>query len=1473
MLRKKRIYSRLVYIVLIIFIVILLLIGLYYFGFAKEGFFFINAYDDLPSENEEDVAMVMTTVDAWLYGNSSGASQVDYAVVDPKIPYKNNTLSCLNGSTSKDVTSFIYIWYINNTAVRYQNTSTLTGTNFSTGQMISCGIIPQKTNGLMAYWSFDEKTGTTFYDWVGNNSGTSSLEDWQTGRKFSSVNISQYNNYTVDDSTSGKLIFTENFTYEFWVNQTQDINVEIYNYNTLFRIYVKSSKIRMGFPIEDDTSIERINSSANMKIGNWTQLVFVYNNSKLYLYIDGQLDTYTNLSGKVNITKGIISFGRNQINGNYFRGLIDEVAIYNNSLTAQEIEDHYYRGISILSKYTTTDQDTTSSDFGQGNHSQTTYHTDISKIILGNSSATAYYNSGEYTSRIYEYPNGYSNMFMKWTNQTENGGNLTIKIRSGISSHNETVTWSEYSGPDPCYADDSSIILGVPFSEGFGNKTKDIDNLYEINLSNNDFDASGKHGYGAYLYGFDSIKVPNDIAFKLSNVKNYTIELWVSPTTSSRMAILSKSTDYFMYINDSGNVVFNASYDSNSTTIASTSTISAGSWTHIMVTHDDQNLTKMYINGYLEKSQLTNGTIDTSNIRLFLGGVTGLNDFNGSLDSLVIYNRTLTASEAYNHGSDKFTNPQGENAGKGHRFVQYKVRFETNSTEKTPKLGYVFLRFENFSNYIYNDIPTKPVLSYPGNATTVETSVVSFNWSESSDLEQNTLGYELLIGNNSNFTQIFVSKLIINNFSEPDYEDDNNTILVENFDLKKDMIKHHWVGNWTDTFAPGWKGEGLSITAQGYSMSNADDLINEPMGTIEFMVYPYWNISDGNVNYFLEQSKGVMALNRTGSLMTLAMGRTNGSTLTYNISSWITGNWHHIAISWKQEKNLSLYVDGILANTTFTPDLSTDNSGVFYLGSNASSRSSNTIAGAIIDELRISNVVKESHQTLNKTYFNLSEFTDGTYYWKVRAVQTTYVQDQREGEKDYSAWSDTRTVLLDSKYPNLTTNNDLIKIYSLINTSINLTSSEIVYCEFRTKNTNYQPMGQTNGLSHNQTVNLTAFGQFTYYINCNDSSNKYANTTLTFYVFNESAGTVLKNTTQYSFVANQITDANLTYSNLGFARYSITTKNNVTGKISAVRHQRSHIPTPSSSSVGLPTQVVAFWTLVPDEQIVNNLTENATVYLRYYDSDIEDLSVMIFDLYYYDSTTDLWKKMSESCLKMDYNISFSTSTFGIFALGRTPTKTTTTNTATSTNGATKAAKAALAAKLLQRIANLREKMPFIGFHDKEEENATVTEETGWAKEEQEEEQPNEIITTMNQMAELIKETSWLGILFYVAIAGLGTFFVARIGLALVLAMKKEKVPYEELEEEAENIDSLKYYIYKNINNLNMDQELLNKGWDADEVMRIIKEVKKLDRGKFEDYIYRKLSDGQDEEDLIKKLVENKWDEKKIRREIEKFKRI
>ena len=90
-------------------------------------------------------------------------------------------------------------------------------------------------------------------------------------------------------------------------------------------------------------STERLNpvcQPSPLPTNTWTHLAVTYNGSTLTLYRDGVAVATSTVSGTLSPTSGTLQIGGSQF-GEYFKGLIDEVRIYNRALSDTEIQTIY----------------------------------------------------------------------------------------------------------------------------------------------------------------------------------------------------------------------------------------------------------------------------------------------------------------------------------------------------------------------------------------------------------------------------------------------------------------------------------------------------------------------------------------------------------------------------------------------------------------------------------------------------------------------------------------------------------------------------------------------------------------------------------------------------------------------------------------------------------------------------------------------------------------------------------------------------------------------------------------------------------------------------------------------------------------------------------------------------------------------------------------------------------------------------
>src|SRR5262249_23030688 len=202
---------------------------------------------------------------------------------------------------------------------------------------------PVAGSGLVAYWKFDEGSGTTVADASGNgNKGTLVNEPlWTAGRVGNALYFDGINdNITVPDSNS--LDLSNSFTLSAWVNPAstftdfRSILVKNYSYYLYASVagYCGDGSPLGGF---SGATTPTVCQPSPLPINTWTHLAVTYNGSTLTFYRDGVAVATSSASGTLSPTTGTLQIGGSQF-GEYFKGLIDEVRIYNKALNEKEIQ-------------------------------------------------------------------------------------------------------------------------------------------------------------------------------------------------------------------------------------------------------------------------------------------------------------------------------------------------------------------------------------------------------------------------------------------------------------------------------------------------------------------------------------------------------------------------------------------------------------------------------------------------------------------------------------------------------------------------------------------------------------------------------------------------------------------------------------------------------------------------------------------------------------------------------------------------------------------------------------------------------------------------------------------------------------------------------------------------------------------------------------------------------------------------------
>jgi len=203
----------------------------------------------------------------------------------------------------------------------------------------------------VAYYPFDGNAeDASGYNNHGIVSGAVLTEDWQ-GNPNSAYYFDGVDDY-IRIQNHPSLNFQEEISVVFWMRIDEFFEREAHpvshgNWENRWKVSITDTKIR--WTVKTDEGIKDLDSDNNVSSGIFYHTAFVYTENRMEIYINGQPESSTTWSGA--ILKTSIDFMIGQVlpgNNNYnFKGVIDDVSIYNYALSATEIADIYDQSTPI----------------------------------------------------------------------------------------------------------------------------------------------------------------------------------------------------------------------------------------------------------------------------------------------------------------------------------------------------------------------------------------------------------------------------------------------------------------------------------------------------------------------------------------------------------------------------------------------------------------------------------------------------------------------------------------------------------------------------------------------------------------------------------------------------------------------------------------------------------------------------------------------------------------------------------------------------------------------------------------------------------------------------------------------------------------------------------------------------------------------------------------------------------------------
>lgn len=232
------------------------------------------------------------------------------------------------------------------------STSPLAGTALAPGSAVAM-VVSLGTDGLVVAYGFDEATGLVATDSsvVGRN-GTVRGALRVVGKFGRALSFDGVNNWvTLADTTASPIDLTNGMTLEAWVNPT-----ELADWDTIILKERGAGGLSYGLYAHDGSpqpggfnvvaGYQRIANGVTdvavrgsvLALNTWTHLALTYDGATQKLFLNGVLVESHAQTGKIAVANGALRIGGNAAWANeFFKGLIDEVRIYNRARTAEQI--------------------------------------------------------------------------------------------------------------------------------------------------------------------------------------------------------------------------------------------------------------------------------------------------------------------------------------------------------------------------------------------------------------------------------------------------------------------------------------------------------------------------------------------------------------------------------------------------------------------------------------------------------------------------------------------------------------------------------------------------------------------------------------------------------------------------------------------------------------------------------------------------------------------------------------------------------------------------------------------------------------------------------------------------------------------------------------------------------------------------------------------------------------------------------
>lgn len=197
-------------------------------------------------------------------------------------------------------------------------------------------------DGLVAYWPFDEGTGKAAEDVTGNghDGKFAGAPKWVDGKFGTALEFDGEEDHVVV-SDDAAFAIEENITFMAWFSPGDVLTSRrlMVKNNSIFVIFDFGNKDSIDFLVKPDNTFAE-SKTTDWKVGEWYHFAGTFDGKTMKVYVNGKLEgeeanNVPIAPSDLELWIGGDDFGRPT---DFFPGTIDEVRLYEKTLTEAEIQ-------------------------------------------------------------------------------------------------------------------------------------------------------------------------------------------------------------------------------------------------------------------------------------------------------------------------------------------------------------------------------------------------------------------------------------------------------------------------------------------------------------------------------------------------------------------------------------------------------------------------------------------------------------------------------------------------------------------------------------------------------------------------------------------------------------------------------------------------------------------------------------------------------------------------------------------------------------------------------------------------------------------------------------------------------------------------------------------------------------------------------------------------------------------------------